>query len=56
MTTTNGNSSGEIAALRHQTRISQAVVHIDLAGLTQAYHVGQTGLLLRLAGKTGAIA
>ena len=36
MTTTNGTTSGEIAALRHQTRISQAVVHMNLAGLTQA--------------------
>ena len=36
MTTTNASTSGEITVLRQQARISQAVVHINLAGVTQA--------------------
>lgn len=36
MTTTNASTSGEITVLRQQAGISQAVVHINLAGMTQA--------------------
>ena len=38
MTTTNAptTTSGEIAVLRHQVGVSRVVVHLNLAGLTQA--------------------
>ena len=36
MTTTNASTSGAIAVLRHQARVSQVVVHLNVAGMTQA--------------------
>lgn len=36
MTTTTTSTSGEITVLRQQAQISRAVVHLNLAGLTQA--------------------
>jgi DinB superfamily len=36
MTTTNTPTSGEITVLRHQAGVSKVVVHMNLAGMTQA--------------------